>query len=207
MALKQSKEKVIGILQAGGASRRFGSPKAFATYQGQPLYLHGIKALEDNVTQCVITSHPSLTHKFLEASKRFPVIEDLAPYQGDGPLSGLYSVMVHVDADWYVQLACDMPLIKADSIRKLVMVAKDEGCDALVPEALGHRQPLAAVYHRRCLPHLKHLLEEQQLRMYALLNRVNTVYIKAADLGIEDTEFVNINDQHEYKQLSNLTNE
>lgn len=49
---------VVNVILAGGASRRFGEPKASYMYQGKPLYEHVKKQLLKG--QTVIISHPSL---------------------------------------------------------------------------------------------------------------------------------------------------
>lgn len=49
---------VVNVILAGGASRRFGEPKASYMYQGKPLYEHVKKQLLKG--QMVIISHSTL---------------------------------------------------------------------------------------------------------------------------------------------------
>lgn len=49
---------LVNVILAGGASRRFGEPKASHMYQGKPLYEHVKEQLLEG--QTVIISHPSL---------------------------------------------------------------------------------------------------------------------------------------------------
>lgn len=50
--------RIVNVILAGGASRRFGGPKASHVYQGKPLYEHVKEQLLKGET--VIISHPKL---------------------------------------------------------------------------------------------------------------------------------------------------
>lgn len=200
MVLKTDGQNIIGILQAGGQSTRFGSPKAFAKYDGKSLFNYSLKALRESTDEALIVSHPTLTKRFMKETN-VKIIQDISRYQGFGPLSGLYSSMCHQKAEWYVQLACDMPEITSQTLKKLIKTTDQYKGDAIIPRALGYRQPLAGLYHYRIMPYLEDLLEQKRLKIKFLLDQINTQYINVSDLGIDENEFININTKEDFLQL------
>ncbi len=54
----------IGVLLAGGMSRRFGAAKAFAPINGKPMFAYSLEALQAVAAQSLIVSHPELTARF-----------------------------------------------------------------------------------------------------------------------------------------------
>nr|MDF9459193.1 NTP transferase domain-containing protein [Bacillus pumilus] len=75
---------VVNVILAGGASRRFGVPKASHMYQGKPLYEYVKKRLLKG--QMVIISHPSLLPFFKERGERSVWLDD-EQVRGCGPLA------------------------------------------------------------------------------------------------------------------------
>lgn len=69
---------ILGVIVAGGGSRRFGSDKADAAWRGHALLEHAVQALRPQVDELVVSGHdfPGL-----------PRIEDRPP--GVGPIGGL----------------------------------------------------------------------------------------------------------------------
>ncbi|MBO9129175.1 molybdenum cofactor guanylyltransferase [Bacillus sp. 165] len=185
--------KIVGIILAGGQSRRFGEPKAFATYKGQYLYEHALQALENQVQHIVLVSLPSLTKQF-EYKSSITIIEDIQIYQGKGPLAGVYSAMEAYEADWYIVLPCDAPLITS-SILKVIINCIKPNIDAVVPIIKGKYQPLIAAYKRSASSSIKRLLEEDNLRMMSLLKVLNVKYLQEQDFHISGNKFININNK------------
>src|SRR5699024_5684787 len=97
---------ITGVLLAGGASRRYGEPKAFATYQGKSFYQWALEALQPYTDHIIIVSHPDLYDRFVKDAS-CNVVQDDPRFQGLGPLAGIYSAMKAMAADWYCVLACD----------------------------------------------------------------------------------------------------
>ena len=143
---------VVNVILAGGASRRFGEPKASHMYQGKPLYEHVKKQLLDG--QTIIISHPVLL-PFFEARGEQAVWLDDEQMRGCGPLAGIYTAMQKQDADWYLVTACDMPFIrKRDSRGIIVLLQRAYRCRC--PACAGQvttfvcalSPPLSSVYSR-----------------------------------------------------------
>ncbi|MBD3859541.1 molybdenum cofactor guanylyltransferase [Bacillus sp. 28A-2] len=180
---------VVNVILAGGASRRFGEPKASHMYQGKPLYEHVKKQLLDG--QTIIISHPALL-PFFKARGEQAVWLDDEQMRGCGPLAGMYTAMQKQEANWYLVAACDMPFIKKETAEALTSYC-NEHVDAVIPLVKGRLQPLFALYHRRCLPCIHACLKENQLAIKDLLQKLRVRVVQEDELNVTSNEFHNIN--------------
>lgn len=101
----------LGVVLAGGASRRFGSDKALALLDGRPLIDHGIAALSGCDAIAV-------------AGRDWPGVIALAdrPAPGLGPLGGLNAALHHGAAHGFSHVAClpvDCPALPNDWLASL----------------------------------------------------------------------------------------
>src|SRR5699024_4271560 len=135
--------KSVGVVLAGGQSRRFGSPKAFAKKDGKEFYLHSIDAIKPFVDSIALITNPQLENYFNE--KEVKVILDKPEYQGKGPLAGIYTAMDTFSAEWYMIIPIDVPFID-QQIMKILTDHLDEDVDAVIPVVSGNIQPLIAIY-------------------------------------------------------------
>lgn len=93
--------RLLGAILAGGQSRRFGSDKAAALFEGQALLDHVAEALRPQVSDLVV------------AGKQWPGLETVAdlPEAGLGPLGGLAGALDHAwrhDFDAVLSSGCDV---------------------------------------------------------------------------------------------------
>lgn len=191
---------IVGVLLAGGESRRFGSPKAFAQFQNKYFYEYAIDALKDNVDQLYIVSHPVLEEQFRNESS-VSIIQDIPGFQGRGPLAGIFTVMQKTSSDWYVILPCDTPFVTDKLVKQLISFTKDQSIDAIVPIINDRQQPLNAVYHARVANKIEQLLKVNKLKMSQLLDTCNVKFITDHDLQLQGMEFENINNKTEYEKI------
>lgn len=190
---------MTGILLAGGMSRRFGEPKAFAMYKDKPFYQWAKEALEPNTDGIVIVSHPELHNQFEQNGETY-IEEDLPPFQGKGPMAGIYTVMERYEREWYVVIPCDTPKMNATIIARMQGFVKED-IDAVIPVINGKSQPLIAIYHQRVQPILEELLSDGNYKMKSILERCRVQWVTEQDLQIDGQEFENINDQKAFQSL------
>ncbi|HVR91992.1 MAG TPA: NTP transferase domain-containing protein [Novosphingobium sp.] len=86
--------RTLGVILAGGASRRFGSDKALAILRGKPLIGHAIAALLPHCEALVVAGHET---------SLVPVIADY-PGPGLGPLGGLAGAFDYGRAHGFTQI-------------------------------------------------------------------------------------------------------
>ena len=93
--------RLLGAILAGGQSRRFGSDKAEALFEGQALLDHVAEALRPQVAELVVSG------------KQWPGLETVTdlPEAGLGPLGGLAGALDHAwrhDFDAVLSSGCDI---------------------------------------------------------------------------------------------------
>lgn len=135
--------KLLGLVLAGGQSRRMGQDKALLMREGQSQLGYTTSLLEQ-VTDSVYVSARGEQQDDPERS-RFPTIVDR--YEDIGPVAGILSAMdEHPDADWLV-LACDLPNIDVATLEYLLEHrATDKPFSAFKSSYDGLPEPLCAVY-------------------------------------------------------------
>lgn len=181
-------KNVVGIVLAGGQSRRFGSPKAFALYKGKPFYEFAVAALAPHCDEVVVVTRPELTSRIPTS---YNVITDVETYKGQGPLAGILSGMKELPAERYIVLPCDMPHVDAEVIGSLVK-AHENLATAVTSEGRNH--PLVSVWSENLQPQLIKSLENNQLSVLKFLSKVDVCWIEGSSLtGNENRVFMNMN--------------
>jgi len=189
--MSRADESVFGVVLAGGASRRFGRPKARAEIDGSSLAERSIAALRAaGLPVGLVTADEDLA-RTLDVPSR----PDLEP--GLGPLGGLWTAL-----EWAAErretavflLGCDMPLVTSDLVR--LIVDRSGPAVAAAPMGPDGVQPLCALYTLACLPAVREraLSEDRSLR--GLLSAVEAVEIGEGEVGAvsdPETVFWNVN--------------
>jgi molybdopterin-guanine dinucleotide biosynthesis protein MobB len=186
----------LGVILAGGASTRFGSPKALAIVGGRRIVDRVRDALEAAVPEVVVSANdPGL---FAELG--LPMRLDDVP--GLGALGGIHTALrwaAETGCSGALVVACDMPWVSTPLLRMIVQRAASTEADAVVPESGGRRgmEPLCAWYSIRCLPRIERMMAEGERRVHRLLiGGVDAEVIPLAEvrrIGDPDLLFLNVN--------------
>jgi len=182
---------VLGAVLAGGRSRRFGSPKATASFRGGPLVTHPVRTLEAVCERVLVVGASSL-RKVVEV----PVILDIIP--GAGPLGGLHGALRAAEGaglGGVFLLGCDMPLVTPAVVEAVIRAGLASGRPAAAPQLSGGAlHPLCAWYSLDCLPEAEHRLGLPGTRGRSpaeLLQSVEARPIPVAELpGVGDPELL-----------------
>jgi molybdopterin-guanine dinucleotide biosynthesis protein MobB len=185
----------LGVILAGGASRRFGSPKALARLGGRRIIDRVRDALSAAVPDVVVSAN----EPELFADLGLPMRAD--EIAGLGALGGIHTALrwaAERGRSGALVVACDMPWISADLLRMITERAASTSADAVVPESGGRRgiEPLCAWYSVRCLPHVDRMVEEDERRVHLLIDRIQTDVIPVAEvrrIGDPGILFLNVN--------------
>ncbi|MCA0986038.1 molybdenum cofactor guanylyltransferase [Guptibacillus algicola] len=190
--------RICGVLLAGGASRRFGSDKAFIDYEGVPFYSKILNELELHVNESIVVTKPELINRF-QILKKVEVITDEQNLSGNGPLAGMLTAMNTKKAANYVVVACDMPLVTAELFSKLLDEAERyPNADAIIPVANGRIQPLCAVYRYACKEMIDQKLQLGSKRVMDVLEQLNTRYVAFNE---SSHLFSNVNTKEDYTEI------
>ncbi|CAA9296202.1 MAG: hypothetical protein AVDCRST_MAG89-148 [uncultured Gemmatimonadetes bacterium] len=185
----------LGAILAGGASRRFGAPKALASVGGRRIVDRARDALSrvaDPVV--VIANDPTLF-----ADLGLPLRPDDVP--GLGALGGIRTALRwarEMDRTGALVVACDMPFVSARLLRALAERAASADVDAVVPESGGRRgiEPLCAWYSVRCLAEADRMLADGERQAFRLADRVRAERIPIDEvrrIGDPGILFLNVN--------------
>ncbi|QUG41514.1 molybdenum cofactor guanylyltransferase [Psychrobacillus sp. INOP01] len=181
--------KTVGILLAGGRSRRFGSPKAFATWNNRYFYEWSYAALESVCDDVVVITREELIPLF--PSSLF-ILTDEQSFQGLGPLAGIYTAMNRLKGDQYIVLPCDMPFITEEVLKNLVRFPLNEDIKAVKQEEIFH--PLVSIWNSSLKEKLYQSLIAEKLGVMQFLSTVGTEWIQANQISEEPAiVFQNIN--------------
>ncbi|MEW5250636.1 molybdenum cofactor guanylyltransferase [Microbulbifer sp. 2201CG32-9] len=134
----------IGVVLAGGRSRRMGNDKALLAHPQSGNFLqHAETLLNELPLEKVVTS-----------GARPGAIEDLVPERG--PLGGLYSVALITGADAALVIPVDMPLLRREHLAELLAEGQASGRPCYFENFFF---PLWLPLNSDCLDYLRHAVE------------------------------------------------
>ena len=147
---------VVGLILAGGASRRMGSDKAALDVGGVTMLERTVAVLGALAADrlLIVGGDPGRAGSNVGVVDVVDVVDVVADrWPGEGPLGGLVTGLAHL-ADRYgsdalaVVVSCDLPLLRAESLSGLVEGLVRAGPTVEVAASVrdGRRQPLHAVY-------------------------------------------------------------
>jgi molybdopterin-guanine dinucleotide biosynthesis protein A len=175
---------VAGLLLTGGASRRYGSPKAELALHGERLADRGARVLRA-VCDDVIEVGPG--YSSLPAVREAPA--------GSGPLAalaaGIDAIRTHSAPASILVLAVDLPFV---DVALLEYLRDYESPNAVVPRVGGIAQPLSARYGNDVAEVARALLADGARSMRALLDVLPVTWLDENDWGVvaAGTAFVDV---------------
>jgi len=172
----------LGAILAGGKSRRFGSPKALAMMGGVTLVERVARPLREAGARPVLITGPHLP----DLGHLLPCRSDLRP--GLGPLSGLHTALVwagELGLTGTLCVACDMPFLSADLLRRIAERGEASHDTVIVPESGGPRdiEPLCAWYPTSAASVVAKLLESDTRTMAHLLTELRLEVLPLAEVA------------------------
>jgi molybdenum cofactor guanylyltransferase len=148
---------LTGVLLVGGASRRFGSPKALAVVGGETLAARAWRVLGEACDERIAVG------KAADALQLpFPVVDDGSDVRA--PIAGVVAGLRAASHDVCVVLPVDCPDVSAETLRLL-------GAEVAVPQT----GPLPGAYARSMLPELERRLRGGELSLRGVNPRVHEV--------------------------------
>jgi molybdopterin-guanine dinucleotide biosynthesis protein A len=172
---------LTGILLVGGASTRFGSPKALARLNGETLAERAWRILGE------ACSHRLAVGKAEESLElELPVLDDGTEVRA--ALAGLVAGLRAATTDVSIVVPVDMPLLTPELLLELA----DACADAAVPQT----GPLPGAYRKTALPILERRLAEGRFALRGALDELDT-----RRLELDESLLVNVNTADELRRL------
>lgn len=171
MTIVHAAPNPIGVVLAGGQSRRLGRDKALlrlpsgVTLLEQTLAVLRAAGLREVVISVSTSERAAALRVAVHALAGLPYIVDDTPDRG--PLGALHTVLRAFPGRAALLAACDLP--RLDAAAPLLLLHERGAADIVFPRVGGHDQPLLALYGPACLPVAARLLAEGHLAMRDLL--------------------------------------
>jgi molybdopterin-guanine dinucleotide biosynthesis protein A len=145
-----ARRPLTGVLLVGGASRRFGSPKALARVAGETLADRGWRTLAGACDECIAVG------KAGDLCLPFDVVDDAEEVRA--PIAGVIAGLRAASNEVTVFLPVDCPLVTVATLRALGDACRDA--------AVSGHGPLPGAWAKSALPVLERRLVEGELRLF-----------------------------------------
>jgi molybdopterin-guanine dinucleotide biosynthesis protein A len=173
--------ELTGVLLVGGASRRFGSPKALARFGDETLAERAWRLLDEVCAERLAVGKAGEAHGL-----PFPLLDDAGDVRA--PLAGLVAGLRAASHEVVIALPVDCPLLGSDDLRTLAAAC----ADAAVPQT----GPLPGAYRKTALPALERALADGRLAIRAALEELETAVVH-----LDETRLANANTPEELDAL------
>ena len=164
---------VAGALLVGGASTRFGSPKALASFEGETLAQRGHRVLVEAFGEVLVVGKAA---DGLELP--FDVVDDGSEVRAS--MVGVAAALRLTGAEVVVVLPTDMPLVTTDVLRALADAV--EGHDAAVPQTGA----LPGAYRQSALPVLERRIAAGELALHRALGELRTRVLQVDEAALHN---------------------
>jgi molybdopterin-guanine dinucleotide biosynthesis protein A len=186
----ENSRQITAIILAGGGNSRIGRNKALLQIEGVTFIDYILKQIKDLCDDIIISSNNPSLYKHLPYKK----VQDIIKEQG--PLMGIYSCLLESVSDINFVLACDVPKINLNLLRKLLSFSMEY--DVVVPVLPnGKYEPLYAVYNKAAIPAMREILDSDRRKTSLIFDKVNVKFVYVEDLNW----CFNINTEEDYKKL------
>jgi molybdopterin-guanine dinucleotide biosynthesis protein A len=166
-------QALTGVLLVGGASTRFGSPKALAQLDGETLAERAWHLLGE-----VCEERIAVGKRADALELPFDVLDDGTAVRA--PIAGLVTGLRAATHEVAVVIPVDMPLLTAEALRELAAACRDV--------AIPPTGPLPGAYRRTALPALELALAEDRLALHDAIAGLDVAVVE-----LEAGVLVNVN--------------
>jgi molybdopterin-guanine dinucleotide biosynthesis protein A len=174
-----ARRELTGVLLVGGASTRFGSPKALARYEGETLAERAWRLLGETCDERIAVGKA-------EHALPFDVVTDGTGIRA--PIAGVVAGLRVARHELVVVIPVDMPLLTAAALRELA----DRCLDVAYPQT----GPLPGAYRRTVLASLQEALDRGELSLRRAVGGLD-----AAVVTLEERILLNVNEPADLDKL------
>ncbi|PSP00993.1 MAG: molybdenum cofactor guanylyltransferase [Cyanobacteria bacterium QS_7_48_42] len=192
---------LTAIVLAGGQSSRMGEDKALISFQDVPL----LRRVSEIAIACVgevyvvtpwLERYQGILPRDCQLIQEVPLPGETKPH---GPLVGFAQGLAHLQADWVLLLACDLPWLNKAEVQEWMgnLTEVSEEVIAFLPRGSKGWEPLCGFYRRECLPLLNDFINRGGRSFQRWLSQH-----LVQELPVSDTQVLfNCNTPEELEQL------
>jgi molybdopterin-guanine dinucleotide biosynthesis protein A len=174
-------QALTGVLLVGGASTRFGSPKALAQFDGATLADRAWRLLGQACDERI-----AVGKRADRLELPFDLLDDGTDVRA--PIAGVVAGLRAAQHDLAVVIPVDVPLLTAAALLELAAACRDV---AMPPSG-----PLPGAYRRTALPQLERALADERLAL-----RVAIANLDVAIVDLDAALLVNVNTPDDVQRL------
>jgi len=193
---------MTGIVLSGGENKRMGKDKAFLKIAGKPMIEHVLQALQSVVDRIIIVTNSPQAYASYDAL----VVTDASAKRG--PLTGIYTGLLHSTDEYNIVVACDMPFLNSSLLSYMAGLAGDY--DVVVPKVGEYIEPLHGIYRKQLLPVIEKRIQCDARQIRGVFSEARVRYVTESEIDRFDPErrsFKNLNTPEEYKEAACLDSE
>jgi len=198
-------DEILGVLLAGGASRRFdGGDKCFQVLDGTTLLDRAVNLAKFQTPNLILNANG-------EAGRfntfDFVIVPDIIQ-GGIGPLAGVLTGMewakIHApQVRFLATYAVDTPFFPDDLVKRLYEQLQENTADIAIATSHGRKHPVFALWSIALSDHLRHAIECEKVRkVMAWAGQHNLVLVDFKPDGYDP--FFNINTQQDLNEAETL---
>ncbi len=190
-----SQHPFAAVVLAGGFSRRFGAPKAMASF------CHG-RLLDHAAT----VARQLTPHVWIISSLPFPIRDPqvhrlLDRFPSEGPLAGVLTAFEQIPHAWIAVFPVDMPFLSPAIYRHLWRQRRT--APILCAATSASRYPLVAFWNHSTYPQLKALFQQGIRSVFQALEILPHAFVDCAAFARNTfpSPFFNIHTPEDYQQV------
>jgi molybdopterin-guanine dinucleotide biosynthesis protein A len=183
--------RILGVILAGGASRRFGGDKCLASLCGKPLLAWVIERARPQVEVLLVNANTDNARRISDLE----CVADEAP--GEGPLAGILAALREAERrrlTHVASFACDTPFFPRDTVARLKDALLENHADLAVASCGANAHRVFALWPVACRARLQEAFASGARSMRSIEHWLTTGW---ADFplqgGPEGDPFFNIN--------------
>lgn len=197
--------EMAGIILAGGLGTRMGhTKKAFMEIGGEILLDRLLAVYRLHFSEIIIAAREAEDF----AAFDLPVAVDR--FEARSSLTGIHAGLDEMSATHGFFAACDTPFLQSGLVARL-LAEVTQSDDVVIPlKEDGYREPLCAVYSKRCLPYIQAQLERGDYKIINFFEHVQVKEVPVSMLRQGDPDllsFFNVNRPDDLAAAENLVRE
>jgi len=199
-----TQQTCTGIILAGGESKRLNNVEKSNLLVGNRRIIAWMMTVYEKLfSEIILVSNHPTTYLEWDAI----VVKDI--YTKRSSLTGIHSGLFYTKTDHAFIAACDTPFLKKDLV-KVIVQHIDSSTDVVIPRTDVGIEPLCAVYSRRCLQTVQGALEQNNLKIRNVFNKLKVkevpeTVLRKIDPGL--ASFFNINTPDDLEQANRMIDE
>jgi len=196
---------ILGYVQAGGASTRFGRDKALVGFGGRTMLAQTTGLLASVCGEVIIVAAEGQYPDVL-----VPLLADRWP--GQGPLGGILtalqsSALRGTESIWNLIVSCDMPFLTRDWLEFLCQRAERSAAQVAVAESANGLEPLCACWKTTSMPSVQAAFDSGVRKVSDAMKRLPMEVLDVSVWKRFDTKgrlFWNVNTPADYEEAKRI---